>query len=389
MVRSEQEWIALFQRFHRHPELGGEEIETTKMICDVLQEQGIELVPSALKTGTIAVIRGAHPGRTVCLRADIDALPVTELTQLPYGSEHPGRMHACGHDYHITAALYAASLLQEQRERLCGTVYLVFQPAEELMLGGKEAVATGLLRGAEEFYGFHAEPSLRAGQVSVREGSVMAACDRFAVSVTGRGCHGAAPQLGNNPIPVLASIVHEIQSYAARGTSPLLPKVVSVTHVSAGETWNVIPDRAFLEGTARSMDAQERERIHQNVVQIARAYEELAGVQTEVDWQFGPAAVINDAALCGAARRVCAAAGLECVSLPPAMLGDDFSEYGLSVEGSRSLYLKFGVGAGPSLHSPRFCVDPAAIRPTAECLAALLAKRTADAGSGPETLQQL
>ena len=375
MPKSEKKWIEIFEGFHRHPEVGYEEIRTTEKIRSILMEEGIEILPADLKTGLIGIIRGSLPGKNICLRADIDALPIEEKTDLPYKSENQGRMHACGHDFHITTGLYIASLLQQRKNDIRGNIYLAFQPAEEVIGGAKLLLATGLLDEVEEFYGFHAEPSLKAGQISIESGSVMAAVDQFAVTVTGKGCHGAAPHLGNNPIPVLASIVDQIQASAAGKTDPLKPKVVSVTHVSGGETWNVIPDSAFLEGTVRSMSPDDRDIIEKNIRRIVEKQGEIAEVRTEIEWHHGPAAVINDGDLRRAAREVCGSTELEIISLPPAMLGDDFSEYGEAVDGARSLYLKIGTGIGPSLHSPLFSVEPAAIRTAGEFYAKLLLER--------------
>lgn len=379
MQRTENEWIELFQWFHMHPELGDQEYETTEKICGVLRQIGVEILPSTLKTGVIGVIRGAFPGRTVCLRADIDALPVQEEADVPYRSGNPGKMHACGHDFHTTAALYAASLLQERRGQLHGKILLLFQPAEEIIDGGREAVETNLLRDVEEFYGFHAEPSLETGEISIESGCVMAAVDRFAVTVTGRGCHAAAPHLGNNPVPVMASVISQIQAFAARGTDPLQPRVVSVTHAAAGEVWNVIPEQAFMEGTVRSMDERERGRIRQNIDRIVESHAAMAEVRAEISWHPGQAAVINDAALCRAARAVCERLGHRLAPLPPAMLGDDFSELTRCTEGSVALYVKIGTGAGAPLHSPLFRVDPAAIGIAGRFFAELLPERTAGA----------
>ncbi|MDO4326793.1 MAG: amidohydrolase [bacterium] len=375
MAKQEKEWIDTFQWFHQHPELGYEEWETTAKIREILQEEGVEILPSGLKTGVIGVVRGKQAGaprKRICLRADIDALPIAEATQLPYASEYPGRMHACGHDFHITAALEAASVLAEQKETFGGEVYFAFQPAEEVIGGAKMVCATGLLDDIEEFYGFHAEPSLKAGQISIESGSVMAAVDQFSVTITGKGGHAAAPHLSNSPIPVLVSMVNQIQILAAGQINPLFPKVVAITHISAGETWNVIPDSAFFEGTVRSMNQEDREKIRQTILKIVKSYEETTGVLTEVKWHQGPAAVVNDAELSEAARAVCEETGLERISLMPAMLSDDFSEYADSVHGSHSLYVKIGTGIGPTLHSPLFQVDVSAIKTAAAFLAQLL-----------------
>lgn len=375
MPKSENQWKIIFEWFHRHPEVGYQEVQTTEKIRSILLEEGIEILPTGLKTGLIGIIRGGLPGKSICLRADIDGLPIEEKTGLPYRSENPGNMHACGHDFHITTALYIGSLLQQQKQKLHGNIYLAFQPAEEVIGGADELLSTGLLDEVEEFYGFHGEPSLEAGQVSIESGSVMGAVDQFAVVVTGKGCHGAAPHLGKNPILPLVSIVNQIQAFGAEKTNPLNPKVISITHVAGGETWNVIPDSAFLEGTVRSMNPADREVIEKTIRRIVKTQGEMAEVQTQVSWHHGPAAVINDKDLSQAARTICAAGKLELVSLLPAMLGDDFSRYTEKIKKAKGLYIKVGTGFGPPLHSPLFTVDPAAIRPAAEFYAKFLGTR--------------
>lgn len=360
MERSREDWLELFQWFHQNPELGNEEFDTTEKIREVLRELGIPILPAPLKTGVIALIRGKRPGKDVCLRADIDALPIPEKTDLPYRSRRAGKMHACGHDFHITTGLCIAASLAARREELPGNVYVLFQPAEEVAGGAKSVVDTGILKNIREFYGFHAEPSLAVGEISIMAGGVMAAADQFAVYVTGKGCHGATPQLGRNPIPVLARVVDAICAQGTAGTGEQTKKVVSVTHIQAGNTWNVIPGEAFLEGTVRSTDRVDRIIIKENLEEIC-ASERTPGVQVELRWRNGPCAVVNDAGLCAEAERIAAKNGLRQVSMPPSMMSEDFGELSLGAPGSRALYVKVGTGKGAPLHSPLFRADPEAI----------------------------
>ncbi len=376
-ITAKDQWISLFQWFHRHPELGYEEFETTAKIKEVLQEYHIETVPSGLKTGVIAVIRGSRKGKEICLRADIDALPVKEDTCLEYASEKEGKMHACGHDFHTTAALCAAALLQENKEDIHGTVYIIFQPAEEIIGGAEEVLRTGILDHVAEFYGFHAEPSLEVGEISCEAGGVMAAVDQFSICMTGKGCHGATPWLGNNPIPVLTALVNDIYQISGENMAQPHTRVISVTHVEAGNTWNIIPEQGYLEGTVRTLDAEDRKQVKKAIHEITDKWNGKNGIEAVIKWHDGPDAVINDRELCAFANEILQYGQLSPAHLPPAMAGEDFSKYA-AVKNAKSLYLKIGTGAGPSLHNSRFCVNPEAIKMTAEFFAQLLCKRAAE-----------
>ncbi len=374
-METDDEWIALFRWFHRHPELGYGEVETGAKIKEVLERYHIEIIPSGLKTGIVAVIRGNRKGKSICLRSDMDALPVTEETGLEYASEKEGKMHACGHDFHITAVLYTAVLLQGKREKLCGDVYFVFQPAEEVAGGAEEILRTGILDGVEEFYGFHAEPSLEVGEISCVEGSVMAAVDRFAVRIWGKGCHGATPWLGRNPIPVLTELVNGIYGITGNRADGGHGRVVSVTHVEAGNTWNIIPQQAYLEGTVRTLEAADRKRIRQDIHGIVDGWNGKNGIKTDLEWYDGPDAVVNDGELCIFAESILRREPVRLIPLPPAMVGEDFSKYAGREGKAKSLYLKIGTGKGAPLHSPHFRVRPEAVKITAKLYAKLLAER--------------
>ena len=253
----------LFRWLHQHPELGHAEKDTTARLKEILQQAGLTFLPWQLPTGTAVVIEGGLPGKTVLLRADIDALPITEKTDLVYKSQNPGCMHACGHDFHTTAVLGAALLLQAQRSRLHGRVLVVFQPAEETSGGAAEVLQSGMAAGVSEFWGLHVTNALPVGTIGLSAGSVMASVDSFKVTVKGTGTHGATPEKGNNPLPILAALVQELPLVAQRKADPLHAKVLSITHVEGGNTWNVIPETAFLEGTLRCQNPEDRTVVKQ------------------------------------------------------------------------------------------------------------------------------
>ena len=364
----ERELIPLFQWLHEHPELAFEEVQTTSKLRETLTAEGIEILDNSLKTGLIARIRGREPGRTIGLRCDIDALPISEATQLPYASKCEGRMHACGHDAHAAIMLGAALLLHRSRDSWSGEVKVVFQPAEEQASGAKAVLETGQLDGVELFLSAHTYPFFPAGMLGIKEGPVMAAVDRFAITIRGTGAHAAMPHRSVDPIVVQAAVVNALQTVVSRTLDPFAPAVVSVTHVDAGSTWNIIPETAFLEGTVRSLDPAVRERVRKRMAELidqtARAY----GAAAQFDWLPGAPAVINDARLCRIAREVALEAGLKAGVQEDGMSGEDFSLYH---EGRPGIFIRVGTGGEYPGHHPKFTVDPAAICPAAEYFARL------------------
>lgn len=367
----EKELTGLFMELHRHPELAFEERRTTALLRETLTRAGIPVLDSGLETGLIAEIRGGRPGPVIGLRADIDALPVQEETGLPYASLEPGRMHACGHDFHAAMLLGAALDLNAERAELPGTVRLIFQPAEEIDSGARRVLATGLLDGCALFLAGHTYPQFAAGTLGIREGPVMAAVDRFEVVLRGVGCHAGQPAKGVDPIAVQAAVVQSLQTVVSRNMDPFTPRVLSVTHVEAGSTWNVIPESARLEGTLRTLDAGQRalarERFHALVRGVAAAY----GAQAEIHWIPGSGAVINDEKLCILARETAAQAGLAVDRQEDTMGGEDFACY---LEKKPGLFFRVGTGGGYPAHHPRFTADPAALPPAAAFFA-MLARR--------------
>ena len=219
----EEKLMEAFCWFHQHPELSYEEYETTARIREFLEEAGIEILPANLETGLAAVIRGEQEGPIQALRCDIDALPITEETELSYRSEYPGKMHACGHDFHITAGLGAAILLHENRKSLKGEVRIIFQPAEESSLGALKILETDLMKGVERIWGIHSDPTNPVNTIGIREGYVAAAVDRFVITIKGTGCHGAHPDDGIDPIPAAAAMVQALQTIVSRNVNAFHP----------------------------------------------------------------------------------------------------------------------------------------------------------------------
>ncbi|MCD7766170.1 MAG: amidohydrolase [Lachnospiraceae bacterium] len=432
MKNFEQYLIENFKWFHRHPEMPYEEVQTTAKIRELLTEAGIEILPYPLETGLVAVVRGTrHPdkdanihtngqgglsadlnsientdeeayekantGRNTgsgdrtraALRCDIDALPVTEQTDLDYRSEIPGHMHACGHDYHITAGIGAAILLQEHRDEFSGTVKFLFQPAEEESHGAVKVLESGALDDVPCIWGFHADPSNAVNVVSVGEGYVTAAVDRFEIRVTGVGCHGVHPDDGVDPILAASAIVQGLQSIVSRNVNAMHPSLLSVTRISGGTTWNVIPSETELEGTVRTLNREDRALYERRVREIAERTAAAYGASAEVVWTPGPPATYND----GAMAKICAdtalCLGMEVVPPESSMSGDDFAFYleapphlrsaagctediNTAGKGIPGCYIRIGTGVGHPIHHPGFCVDTSAILPTARLLAQLL-----------------
>lgn len=351
----------IFKWFHANPELGFKETETTKKIREILVINGIDIVETNLSTGLIAVIHGKKQGKTVCLRADIDALPIQEETGLDYASCNTNVMHACGHDFHTTVALGVAIRLNRIKNQFSGTVYIAFEPGEEAFDGAKHILGTGVLKHVSEFYGFHADPAMSIGEAGIKVGGVMAAVDRFRIDVKGIGTHAATPHLGNNPIVALSSLMSDLQSFAGREIPPSEPVVISFTHIDGGTAWNIIPNIAYLEGTVRTLSDEVRRTIRESFHRIVQGFKDITEAECELQWIRGASAVINSVSLCNMAENSAKEEGMKSVNFIPEMVSDDFSSFTELNEKAKGLYLKIGTGKGYPLHHPKFKVDPEAI----------------------------
>ncbi len=345
---------------HAHPELGLQETRTSAVVQDKLREFGVdEIITGLAKTGVVGVIRGSgNSGRAVGLRADMDALPILEETGLPYASRNPGIMHACGHDGHTTMLLGAAKYLSETRN-FDGTVYVIFQPAEENLSGADIMVRDGLFERCpmEMVFGMHNWPSAPAGVFRWRNGPIMAAVANVAIDITGKGSHGAQPHQGIDPIVVASQIVTALQTIVSRNLDPMQGGVITIAHINAGHTFNVIPETVHMKGTARWFKPEVGDKLEQGVRRLATGIAESFGAKAEVMFHRTPPATVNDPDATELTLRAARAVSGEARVQPmgnPTMGGEDFAYMLNAKQGS---YIMLGAGRGPNdpmVHHPLY-----------------------------------
>lgn len=361
--------VAYRRELHSYPELSLQEYETTNRIEKWLKEIGITTIQRPLKTGLVADIQGTLPGPTIALRADIDALPIDEINDLPFASKHEGVMHACGHDFHTAAILGAAILLHEQRASLKGNVRLIFQPAEEFGGGAHQLVQQGVLEGVDVIFGMHNKPDLAVGEIGIKSGPLMASVDRFEINIKGIGGHAGIPNETIDPIVAGSQIVTALQSIVSRSVSPLHQAVVSVTKFQAGNTWNVIPENAVLEGTVRTFHRDDRQFIEQKMRAIIEGFAHSLGAECEFNWHRYVPAVDNDAqfekTVIDTAKQIGASPVV--ADLIPA--GEDFSVYQQYVP---SYFVFVGVDGPYNWHHPKFTLNEDALSIAARYFAQLV-----------------
>jgi amidohydrolase len=343
---------------HQHPEILYDVHRTAAKVAERLQEFGVDEVVTGLgRTGVVGVIRGRRGagGRTVALRADMDALPLTEITGKPYASTIPGKMHACGHDGHTAMLLGAAKYLAETRN-FDGTAVVVFQPAEEGGGGGKAMVEDGLMErfGIDEVYGMHNMPGLDIGKFAIRPGPIMAATDEFNFTIAGRGAHAAKPHLSLDPIVIGSHLVQAMQTIVSRSVDPLDSMVVSVTKFHAGEAHNIIPQTAFLGGTVRTLTPEMRDLAEKRIREIAAGIGATYGARIEVDYDRNYPVTVNHAANAIFAGDVASEiVGGDRVDreVAPMMGGEDFS---YMLEKRPGAFIFIGNGDTAGLHNPAY-----------------------------------
>ena len=359
--------VAWRRAIHAYPEPGFEEERTAQLIERALDEAGIEHRRMA-KTGVVAVIRGAQPGRVVALRADMDCLTVEERSGEPFASERPGLMHACGHDAHVAMLLGAATELARDRANLRGTVVCLFQPAEEGPGGAKPMIEEGCLDDpkVEAIAMLHVDPRLDAGTVGVTAGPTNAAADEMRIEVRGVGGHGAHPHRSVDAIPAAASVVLALQNVVARETDPLGSVVVTIGTLQGGYRQNIIADRVQMTGTIRTLDSAVRTATHEKVKRIAEHAAAAYGCTATVEMGFGYPVLVNDPPLTRAfAAYLKANAGdLKVLDdMLPSMGGEDFAFYTERVPGvaCRLGVRNEAIGATAMIHSPEFKLDERAL----------------------------
>jgi amidohydrolase len=298
--------VADRRHLHQHPELGFQEFETAKFIAERLRSLGLDEVQTEVgRTGVVGILRGGKPGKVVALRADMDALPVEEENDVEYKSLNSGKMHACGHDAHVSMMLGAARVLASKRDEIPGTIKFIFQPAEEGLGGALAMVADGVLENPrpDAIFGLHIWQEAPSGVVQIRDTVAMVAGDGFKIEITGKGGHGATPHTAIDPIAIGAEIVAALQTIMSRNIDPILAGVVTIGSFHAGNASNVIPSTAELTGTIRTVTIEEREEIHRRVEQIARGVAKAMRADIEFTLKFGVSATVNDPAMAAIARE--------------------------------------------------------------------------------------
>jgi len=356
---------AIRRDIHAHPELCFEEKRTADVIAQALEGWGIPVHRGLGRTGVVGIVKGSESPRAVGLRADIDALPMTEHNRFPHASRHPGKMHACGHDGH-TAMLLAAAKHLAQHRNFDGTVYLIFQPAEEGGGGAREMMKDGLFERfpMEAIFGAHNWPGLGVGQFAVRSGPAFASSNEFKITIRGKGSHGAMPHLGIDPVPVACQMVQAFQTIITRNKRPIDTGVISVTMIHTGEATNVVPESCVLEGTVRTFSTDVLDLIERRMKTVSEAT--CAAFEANCDFEFSrnyPPTINHDAETAFARAVMAEVVGTENVlEFEPTMGAEDFSYFLQQKPGcyfvignGDGTHREGGHGMGPCmLHNPSY-----------------------------------
>lgn len=357
---------------HRHPELGFRETRTSALVADRLRALGYDVRTGVGVTGVVGVLKGGQPGRLVAVRADMDALPIPELIEVPYKSTVEGVKHACGHDAHVAIGLGVAEVLAGMRPQLRGSVMMVFQPAEE---GDPDGGRTGALRMLDDglfatrpsaIFGLHVLPTIDAGQIGLNIGPAMASADRFTLSIVGQKTHGAYPHTGIDPVPIAAQVVLALQTIPSRQVNAVEPTVVSVGQIAGGNRFNIIADKVDLTGTVRTLSKTGPATVKAKMESIARGITAAHGATFTLDYVEGAAVTFNDPALARQTRGVLEAVAGEgkVIDPPPQMGAEDFSYYQQQVPG---VFFFLGVRnearkITAMIHTEHFDIDEEAMR---------------------------
>lgn len=376
--KSTDELTAIFKDLHAHPEIGFTEIRTAGVVAEKLNAYGVDEVHTGIGgTGVVGLIKGKHAGtRRIGLRADMDALPITEETNLAYASQNPGVMHACGHDSHTTMLLGAAKHLAQTRE-FAGTAVLIFQPAEEGLGGARAMIKDKLFERfpVDEIYGMHNWPSGEPGTFGICKGTAMAGASFFDITIQGKGSHAAMPQQSRDPLVVASALVASLQTILSRNVAPLDACVLSVTQIHSGSAYNVVPDTASLAGTIRYFKDEVCALVERRMRELCDGFALAYGVQINIDLRNVFDVLNNDDALCDAYMDAAAEiVGTDNVSddFQPATGSEDFADMLKVIPGA---YCRVGHSGTTGLHNPSFFLDPEILPVGASIMARIAEKR--------------
>lgn len=356
--------IALRRDIHAHPEIGLHETRTAKIIAETLEQYGIEVQRNVGVTGVVGLLRGKYPGKTILLRADMDCLKISEENNIKYKSEYPNLMHACGHDAHIAWLIGAAIILSELKGKIKGNIKFLFQPAEEKEGGAEKTIHSGVLENpkVDAIIGAHVWPNIETGKIGIKSGPLMAASDNFKISIYGKGGHGGQPHKCIDPIAVACEIYMALQTVISRKVDPLEPVVITIGKFNSGSAHNVIPDKAEMEGTIRTLTHEVRDKIPDIMESIIKGISLANGAKYNFEFIPYHAPVINDSEITSVVGKAAAKLlGHKSIIIvdKPTMIGEDFSSFEEKVPGTF-----FWVGTYNSkkgiikpLHNPEFNID--------------------------------
>jgi len=334
-----KDWlIEIRRKIHMHPELGFEEVETSKLVSEWLERFGLQVKRGWAKTGVVGLFQGRKPGKTAAIRADMDALPMEEANRVPYASQMKGKMHACGHDAHVAILLGVARFFSAIPDQVKGNIKWIFQPAEEGGGGGRVMVEEGVLENpkVDAIFGAHVFPFLPVGKVGVYEHEGLAAADQFTLKIIGKGGHAASPHVTKDPILTAGHLITQIHSIVSRNINPLDSGVITIGKVRGGTASNIIPDEVELLGTVRSLSPQVREELKSRIEQVIQGVVRSFGMECRLDYEYGYPVLINDPEMSKLVASACSKGiGKENVEvLKPSMGAEDFAYYLEKVPGS-------------------------------------------------------
>jgi amidohydrolase len=347
--------ISTRRDIHKHPELSFQEFRTSKLVSEQLKSFGIKVIENVGKTGVVGILDGAVAGKTIAMRADMDALPIQETSDVVYKSIHKGVMHACGHDAHTAMLLGVAKVLSENKKNIKGRIKFIFQPAEEGYGGAQFMINDGAIDNVDEIYGLHVWNYQKSGTVGVKSGPVMAAADLFTIEIEGIGGHGAAPQGTVDCIVVASYLVQALQTIVSRNTNPLDSTVVTIGQMNGGYNFNVIADQVILKGTTRAYTEQNRQLIKNRMQKIITGIEKTFNAKIKLEYKNGYPPVINNLDVTNNVKNAAKAIVQDNVIEPYlSMGGEDFSYFSNQVPGCF-----FFLGSAPKdkapMSSPHHC----------------------------------